>query len=110
VRALHYLAGTPLSFDGAMNSIVVQSSVSILWALLGFSTIVIAARRERRDAWFAGAGLMALLIAKLFLVDSAGRGTMARIASFLIAGMLLLLAGYVSPLPPRKSAAAEGQA
>jgi uncharacterized membrane protein len=103
IRALHYLAQTPLEFDGVMHSILVQSALSILWGVLGLVIIVTAARRHRRDAWFVGAALMAALVAKLFLVDTAGRGTVARIASFLVVGVLLLVAGYLSPLPPQAS-------
>lgn len=102
IRALHYLAGTPLDLEGVMRSFTVQAALSIFWGLLGFAAMGYAARRAQRTAWLAGAGLMAVLLAKMFLVDTAGRGTLARIVSFLAVGALLLLAGYVSPLPPRK--------
>jgi uncharacterized membrane protein len=51
----------------------------------------------------AGAGMMGIVVVKLFLVDLAGTGTVARIASFMSVGLLMLLAGYVSPLPPAAS-------
>jgi uncharacterized membrane protein len=58
-----------------------------------------------RQLWFAGAGLLVLLIAKLFFVDLSGTGTVGRIVSFLATGGLMLLIGYVSPIPPREEAA-----
>jgi uncharacterized membrane protein len=53
--------------------------------------------------WIIGAGLMVVVIAKLFLVDLSSIGTIARIASFLTVGALLLVTGYLAPLPPRDS-------
>ncbi len=104
IRALHYLAGTPLDLDGGIaRSITVQASLSVFWGLLAFAAMTLAARRAQRSTWLVGAGLMAILLVKLFLVDTAGRGTLARIVSFLIVGVLLLVTGYLSPLPPRKA-------
>jgi uncharacterized membrane protein len=51
--------------------------------------------------WFVGAGLLAVVVAKLFVVDLVGVGTVARIVSFLAVGALMLGIGYVAPLPPR---------
>jgi uncharacterized membrane protein len=45
---------------------------------------------------------LALVVAKLFLIDLAGTGTIARIISFVAVGLLMLLIGYWSPLPPRQ--------
>jgi uncharacterized membrane protein len=39
-------------------------------------------------------------IAKLILLDMANTGTLARIASFFIAGLILLFIGWAAPLPP----------
>lgn len=109
VRALHYLMGTPLDLEGIVRSITVQAAISIFWGVLGFAAMVLAARRAQRALWLTGAGLMGVLLLKLFLVDTAGRGTLARIVSFLIVGILLLIIGYVSPLPPLKPSAVSGK-
>jgi uncharacterized membrane protein len=106
IRAMHYMAGTPLDWPGIAHSITVEAAVSILWGLLAFGSMTLAARRGQRALWLAGGGLMAVLLLKLFLVDTAGRGTLARIVSFLIVGALLLVTGYLSPLPPEKPAQA----
>jgi len=106
IRGLHYPAGTPLDLDGVARSFTVQAALSVFWGLLGFAAMGYAARRAQRTVWLAGAGLMAVLLLKMFLVDTAGRGTLARIVSFLAVGALLLLTGYVSPLPPRREPAA----
>jgi uncharacterized membrane protein len=109
IRGLHYLAGTPLDAEGVLHSITVQASLSVFWGLVAFGAMTFAARRNQRAVWIAGAVLMTVLLAKLFLVDTAGRGTLARIVSFLIVGALLLVTGYLSPLPPRKVETGETQ-
>lgn len=102
IRALHYGMGTPLSFNGIMDSITVQAALSIFWGLLGFVAMIWSARRKQREAWMAGATLMAVVVIKLFVIDTSGSGTLARIVAFLSVGALLLLTGYLSPLPPRR--------
>jgi uncharacterized membrane protein len=101
IRALHYGIGTPLSSHGIAHSIVVQAALSIFWGVFGFSAMIWSARSHQREIWMAGAGLMSIVVIKLFAVDTSGSGTLARIAAFLSVGALLLLTGYLSPLPPR---------
>lgn len=102
LRSLHHNWGAPITVYGMVRSNFVQSALSIFWGVLGFAAMTIAARRRWRLAWLAGAGLMAVVILKLFLVDLSGVGTIARIASFLSVGALLLVTGYLAPLPPRR--------
>jgi len=100
VRAMHLIAGTPLSITGMLDSALLQAALSIFWGLLGLCSMLVGARRHWRGAWVAGAVLMAIVALKLFLIDTAGTGTLARIAAFMIVGVLLLITGYVAPLPP----------
>lgn len=100
LRALHYEIGTPLSAPGIARSTVAQAALSIFWSLLGFGAMILASRRGWRVVWIVGAALMAVVVFKLFFIDTVGRGTLARIVSFLVVGVLLLVTGYVSPLPP----------
>lgn len=46
----------------------------------------------------------AIAVAKLFLLDLAGQGTIERIISFIVVGALLLVVGYFSPVPPTEKA------
>jgi len=46
--------------------------------------------------------LLGLVVLKLFLVDLSGTGTVARIVSFIVVGILMLVIGYFSPMPPAK--------
>jgi uncharacterized membrane protein len=102
VRALHYALDTPLHFDGIAQSTTVQAALSIFWGTLGFAAMTLAARYKHRTIWMVGAVLMGVVVIKLFLIDLSNTGTVARIASFLSVGVLLLVTGYIAPLPPRK--------
>jgi len=105
VRALHHYTGVAWRFDALFASDLVQMALSIYWGLLGFTGMVLGARRSQRAVWVAGAACMALVLVKLFLVDLGNSGTVERIVSFIGTGVLLLIVGYFAPVPPR---AAEG--
>lgn len=101
-RVMHHWVGHPWDLDSLLRSSQVQMALSILWAVIGVAMMVIASRTQKRIIWLAAAGLLVAVVVKLFLVDLAASGTIARIVSFLIVGGLLILVGYLSPLPPKK--------
>jgi uncharacterized membrane protein len=68
--------------------------------MTAMAAMVIARRRMDRRPWFAGAALLGVVVGKLILLDLANSGTVARIVSFLGVGALLLIIGYVAPVPP----------
>jgi len=107
-RAVHHLGGVGFSAHALHRSPVFQGSISVLWALTALAVMFAATRSGRRWLWLGGGALLAALVLKLFFVDLAGSGTVARIVSFLGAGGLMVLIGYLSPAPPRQ--AREGQA
>jgi uncharacterized membrane protein len=100
LRTLHQWFGVAFSLESFMRSTLVQTSISIFWAALALSTMLIAARKSSRVAWLAGATLLTVVVAKLFLVDLSRIGSIERIVSFVGVGLLMLLVGYWSPLPP----------
>jgi uncharacterized membrane protein len=104
IRSLHHWAGTPMWIDGALHYALVQTGLTLLWTLSALITMLYATRRatpERsRLVWMAGAALLGIVVLKLFVVDLSNVGTLARIVSFLVVGALMLVIGYVSPLPP----------
>ena len=99
VRAFHHWAGVPWTLDGWVDSLAVQTGLTLLWTVLALATTWIAARRRLRTPWLVGAGLLAAVVVKLLLVDLAGSGTVTRIVSFIGVGALMLVIGYVAPLP-----------
>ncbi|MGZ5132555.1 MAG: DUF2339 domain-containing protein, partial [Caldimonas sp.] len=55
-----------------------------------------------RMPWVVGATLLAAVVFKLLLVDLSGTGTVTRIVSFIGVGVLMLVIGYVAPLPAKE--------
>ncbi len=101
LRGVHHLAGVPWDPDDLFDSVIAQTALSIYWGLLGFAGMIWGARHAQRWVWLGGAGFMALVVIKLFLVDLGNSGTVERIVSFIGTGALLLVVGYFAPVPPR---------
>jgi uncharacterized membrane protein len=103
-RAVHHWSGVPYELDSLAASTTLQSALSIVWGVSGLAAMLVGARARRRLVWLAGAGLMAVVVVKLFLVDLGNTATLARVVSFLGVGVLLLVVGYFAPVPPRAEA------
>lgn len=101
LRSIHHWAGVPYAPHELLASTLVQAALSLFWTVLALLLMATAARRSLRTLWMVGAGLMAVVVAKLFLVDLERVGSVARIVSFLGVGLLMLLIGYLAPVPPR---------
>jgi uncharacterized membrane protein len=71
--------------------------------VLAISLMVLGNRRDTRVIWITGGALVAVVVAKLFLVELSASGTLERIVSFIVVGLLLLFVGYVAPLPPKRA-------
>ncbi|HKQ13356.1 MAG TPA: DUF2339 domain-containing protein [Steroidobacteraceae bacterium] len=104
IRSLHHNWGAPITFYGITHSTFVQSALSIFWGVLGFAAMMTGAKQRWRYVWMVGVGLMGVVVAKLFFVDLSSIGTVARIASFITVGLLLVITGYFAPLPPKRDA------
>ena len=109
VRTLHAFIGTPLwvggSYDisgGAWSSEQVQTGLTILWTLLALIATISASRYLQRILWFMGIGLLGIVVLKLVLVDLSQTEAIWRVISFIGAGSLILLIGYLAPLPPTR--------
>ncbi|OZB79194.1 MAG: hypothetical protein B7X28_08550 [Halothiobacillus sp. 13-55-253] len=96
-------AGLPLDDGRFLHEALAQTTYSIAWSLLGLILIVLASRLKQRRLWLVAAGLLGVVVLKLFLVDLSGSDTLARIISFVGVGVLLLLAGYIAPIPAKQS-------
>ena len=81
---------------------MVQACLSIFWAVLALALMVVATRIGRRTLWIVGALLMAVVVVKLVLVDLGHLGGIERIVSFIGVGVLMLVIGYFSPVPPKR--------
>jgi uncharacterized membrane protein len=101
--AAHYL-GIAYRAEDLAASQFVQAMLSLVWSASALVIMRYATRRAMRRTWGAGALLLCIVVFKLFVVDLANGGSMARVVSFVGAGLLMLLIGYFAPYPK----AAEG--
>lgn len=107
LRTLHHWAHIPYTLDDLGDSMLVQASLSMFWTVLALAVMVFATRRASRTLWFTGGALLGVIVVKLFLFDLSRVTGVERIVSFIGIGVLLLLIGYLSPLPPKAKAEAE---
>jgi uncharacterized membrane protein len=107
LRTLHHWADIPYVLDDMAHSMLAQASVSVFWTVCALAMMIWATRRAMRAFWFVGAGLLALTVLKLFLFDLSHVQGVERIVSFIGIGLMLLLIGYFSPLPPKAAQSME---
>ncbi len=84
---------------------IAQTSLTLVWSVLGVVGWVQGSRRGSRPLWLAGAVLMGIVLAKLLLIDRTHLGSAFGIASFIAYGLLCTVIGYFAPAPPRALAA-----
>ncbi|MHC3970527.1 DUF2339 domain-containing protein, partial [Pseudomonas aeruginosa] len=102
-RAAHHLAGVPFQAEALTASMLVQAGLSLVWTLCALGLTIAGTRLGRRDLWMVGAALVGVVVVKLFFVELGNSGSLERIISFIGVGVLLLVVGYFSPLPPRRA-------
>jgi uncharacterized membrane protein len=107
LRAGHHLGGIEWSLRALLASRPLQAALTLTWTATALVLMLLATRRGLRAWWSAGAVLLAIVIAKLFLVDLATLSGLARVAAFLGVGVLLLVIGYVAPFPPAAADASQ---
>ncbi|XOY31173.1 DUF2339 domain-containing protein [Proteus cibi] len=102
LRGLVFATDIDWSSYAIINSKVIQTVLAIIWAITALVTMVMATRRKSRSQWFIGGVLLAVVIAKLFLIDTSLSSGLLRALAFIGVAILILLIGYFSPLPPKK--------
>ena len=102
-RTVSHWLDVPWDLESLWDSTELQTSLSILWAVIALSSMVAGVRMARRSVWVAGASWMAVVVAKLFLVDLSSLTALGRVVSFIVVGVLLLIVGYLAPVPPAVS-------
>ncbi|MCU7960009.1 MAG: DUF2339 domain-containing protein [gamma proteobacterium symbiont of Bathyaustriella thionipta] len=101
LRSIHHWSDIPYQLPLMMQSDLVQTLISVFWAMSGVALMLLAKNSSQRRAWWlAGSLLLGVVVIKLFLVDLAASGTLERTVSFLVVGGLLVVIGYFVPLPP----------
>ncbi len=101
-HTIHFNFSVPYSLKAMTHSSVFQTSISISWTLIAFCIMWLSTQLQKRPTWFIGAILLAVVVLKLFFVDLENISTVARIVSFMSVGILMLVIGYFSPIPPKQ--------
>ncbi len=107
VRTVHHWLGVPWQLSALLASRPLQATLTLTWTLAALAAMVVATQRRLRVLWLAGAGLLAAVVVKLFAIDLAALSGLSRVVAFLGVGALLLVIGYVAPLPPLPSESAD---
>jgi uncharacterized membrane protein len=108
LRVVHHFFGVRWTAARLLDSFLVQAGYALLWTTTALALMVFASRRAVRKPWLVGAGLLAATVLKLFLVDLRNAGGTERIVAFIGVGALMLLVGYLAPLPPQSESARAG--
>ena len=105
IRAAHHLDAIPWRLSSLLASKPLQAALTLTWTVTALALMYTATKRKLRPLWMLGAALLAAVVIKLFVVDLAALSGLPRVVAFLGVGVLLLVIGFLSPLPP---AAPEG--
>lgn len=100
LRGVHHWGGLPWG-ESLWSTSLAQTALTVVWSVLGVAGWIVGSRRGQRALWLAGAVLMALVLAKLVLVDRQHLGNLLGIGSFMAYGLLCTLVGWFAPAPPR---------
>jgi uncharacterized membrane protein len=107
VRTVHHWLGVPWQLHALIASRPLQAALTLTWTVAALAVMMVATKRQLRMLWLIGAGLLAAVIVKLFAIDLAALSGLTRVVAFLGVGALLLVIGYVAPLPPTSKAGAD---
>ncbi len=100
LRAVHIYSGLPWN-PWILDHGVAQTTLTVLWSLLGVAAWVLGSRRRHWSLWLTGAIGMGVVLLKLVAVDRQYVGNLTGIVSFMAVGLLLVLVGRIAPTPPR---------
>ena len=99
LRSVAHYVDIDYRFGELAASQFVQAMLSLVWSASALVLMRISARMAMRRGWWGGAFVLGVVVVKLFLVDLANGGSIARVVSFVGVGLLLLLVGYFAPFP-----------
>ncbi|MEG2805989.1 DUF2339 domain-containing protein [Stenotrophomonas sp.] len=100
LHTVHHWGAVPWN-DALWSSTLAQTSLTVVWSVLGVISWVWGSRRGQRTLWLVGAVLMGVVLAKLVLIDRQHLGNLLGISSFIAYGLLCTVVGYLAPAPPR---------
>lgn len=103
-KSVHYWSGVRFDMSELLAYPMFQAATSVLWSMLALLFVALARRKLSRNFWLTGITLLGAVVIKLLLFDLVDSGTLGRIISFLAVGVLMLVIGYIAPMPPKPGA------
>jgi len=102
-RDIHHLMAIPFDWSSLFASEILQTTYAIVWSIIALVLMIWANRKGKTDhgwaaVWFFGAAVLALTVLKLFIIDLANTGAIARIVSFMGVGLLIIIIAYYAPV------------
>ncbi|XKM13153.1 DUF2339 domain-containing protein [Orbaceae bacterium ac157xtp] len=85
------------------HSISVQVAISLTWTTVALLCIAVAHKFTLRYLWFVGAILQSIVVLKLIFIDSVALEGLTRAFVFIGVALLMLVIGYLAPIPPKQS-------
>ena len=95
---------TPQSFHRPLTvAVIIKGASSIVSNVVRLITLTPfhCSFHCSRALWMTGAALLGVVVLKLAVNDLGNTGTVARIVSFIGVGVLLMVTGYLAPVPPK---------
>jgi uncharacterized membrane protein len=99
-RSVHHWLDVPWRMPALVASKPLQAALTLTWTATALPLMLLATRRAIRPLWMVGAFLLAVVVVKLFVLDLGSLSGLPRVVAFLGVGVLLLVIGYLAPLPP----------
>ncbi len=100
LRGGYFFGGIAWNLSDLLSSFPLQAALSVVWTAMGIALMITGNRSLNRLRWQAGAALLGLVVAKLFFVELADSGGIARIVSFIAVGLMMVAVGWFAPVPP----------
>lgn len=103
IRSLSQWLHINWSWYSLWHSKLTQATLSLIWTLIAVLLVTIGHRYLQRKTWFTGVIVQILVVIKLMCVDSMELDGLLRAFAFIIIAILMLIIGYLAPLPPKNN-------
>lgn len=101
LRSLSQWLDIPWSFYSLWHTNIIQVTLSLIWTLTAMILVTVAHFYAKRKLWFTGQILQGIVVLKLIFIDSVELDGLLRAFAFIVVALLMLLIGYLAPLPPK---------
>ena len=102
-RVAHHWFGIAYQEHALYRSALFQGMLSFVWTCLAIGLMIYASHERLRAHWFVGFGLLAIVGAKLLLVDAVNAGTAIWTGTLIGVALLVIAASYFAPRPPAEN-------